>query len=228
MIVSCQNTSPHKKDKFKTIMIKSFGETETLPDIATFNINLNCLKKNVKSSKDCLIDKSNELNDKLLSFNIAKEDILTTSVDMNKSYRWVKNTQVFEGYNSSTKMFVTVRDINQLDEIYTELLENRNLNLGGLSYSHSKLDSLKNEAYIDALKNADNLVEKLITQLPESEKEILKMGNIEISASLPTTINESKMFEFEVAGNLSKNNSISISKGTVLVNATLYVEYGIK
>lgn len=229
ILASCHNNSTQEQAKFKIIMIKSFGEIETLPDIATFNISLNCLDKSIKASKKCLVDKSNELNSKLLSFGINQDDILTTSVDMNKSYRWSKNTRVFEGYKSSTRMFITIRDINNLDEIYTELLENRNLDLGGLSYSHSKLDSLKNEAYVDALRKSGVLADKLLIELPESKKEVLKIGNVEISASTPKKFESKYVAEYEMdVSFVSKNKSIAISKGTVIVNATLFVEYQIK
>ena len=154
ILVGCQNNTTQKRIKFNTMMIKSSGEVETLPDLATFNISLKCLKKSVMSSKQCLVDKSNELNGKLLSFGINQEDIPTTSVNMNKSYTWRKSTRVFEGNNSATRMFIKIRDLSKLDAIYTELLENRNLDLSGLSYSHSKLDSLKNEAYVKALKKS--------------------------------------------------------------------------
>lgn len=228
-LIGCQDNPALKPAKFKTIMIKSYGEKETLPDLATFYVNLDCLDKSVKSSKQCLVEKSNELNKKLLSFGINQDDILTTSVDMNKRYTWRNNSREFEGYSSSTTLYVTVRDINKLDEIYTELIENRNLDLGGLSYSHSKLDSLKNEAYVDALKKADVLAEKLLAELAESKKEVLKIGNVEISASIPESnqlTNEADGEVKEIAA--SKNRSISISKGTVIVNATLFVEYQIK
>ena len=228
ILVSCQNNSKVELSKFKTIMIKSFGEVETLPDLATFHIELNCLDKTIKASKNCLVDKSNELNSMLQAFHISKDDILTTSVDMNKSYSWRNNSRVFEGYRSSTTVFVTVRNIEELDEIYSELLENRNLELGGLNYSHSRIDSLKNEAYVNALEKSGILTDKLLEKLPESKKEILKIGNVEISASMPET-NESK---FEVEQEMeetadSKNKSIGISKGTVRVTATLFVEYQI-
>jgi uncharacterized protein YggE len=229
VIVSCQNNSTVEPSKFKTIMIKSYGEVETLPNMATFHIDLNCLDKSIKTSKKCLVDKSNELHDKLLTFGIDKDDILTTSVNMNKSYTWRNNSSVFEGYRSSSTVFITVRNVDKLDEIYTELLENRNLDLGGLSYSHSEIDSLKNEAYVNALGKAGILSDKLLEQIPETKKEILRIGNIEITASSPE-VNESKydaeynMEEMDV----SKNKSVAISKGTVKVTATLYVEYQIK
>ncbi len=224
-LLSCQNTSTVEPSKFKTIMIKSIGELETLPDMATFQIDLTCLDKSIKTSKKCLVSKSNELIDKLKSFGINKDDILTTSINMNKSYTWRNNSNVFEGYRSSTSVFVTLRNIEKLDEIYTELLENRNLDLGGLNYSHSRLDSLKNEAYVNALDKSEILVDKFLERLPETKKEILKIGNVEISTSLPEP-NESKYVEAEVA--FSRNKSVAISKGTVRVTATLFVEYQIK
>lgn len=228
LLVSCQTDSTLAPAKFKTIMIKSVGEAEMLPDMATFYINLNCLQKSVKGSKQCLVEKSNELNGKLLSFGIKQDDILTTSVNMNKSYTWRNNTQVFEGYNSSTTIHVKLRDISKLDQIYTELLENRNLELSGLTYAHSKIDSLKNEAYVDALKKANALADKLLKELPASEKEILKIGNVEISASMPEANQSGVADGYAVAEVAAQNRAVNISKGTVLVNATLFVEYQIK
>lgn len=209
-------------------MLKSFGEVETLPNMATFYINLDCLDKSIKASKKCLVDKSNELHQKVQSFGIQEEDILTTSVTMDKSYRWTNSSRVFEGYRSSTTMFITVRDIDKLDDIYTELLGNRNLELGGLSYSHSQLDSLKNEAYVIALEKSGILSDKLLLQIPETKKEILKIGNIEITASSPNAIQAENDVEYEMTQSISvRNKSIAISKGTIKVTATLYVEYQI-
>ncbi len=228
-LISCQNNETIEHLKFKTITIKSHGEVETLPDMATFHINLNCLDKSIKDSKNCLVDKSNELNNKLQSFGISKDDILTTSVNMNKSYTWRNNSSVFEGYRSSTTVFVTIRAIEKLDEIYTELLENRNLDLNGLNYSHTKLDSLKNEAYVYALEKSGVLADRLLEKIEESKKEILKIGNIEISASMPQNTESKNEVQLEMEEDMvSENKSISISKGTVRVNATLFVEYQIE
>jgi uncharacterized protein YggE len=228
---ACQSNPASHSSNFKTITIKSDGEVETLPDMATFYIDLSCLDKTVKSSKECLVKKSNELNEKLLSFGIDKKDILTTAVNLNKNYTWKNNSNVFEGYISSTETFITVRNLDKLDEIYTELLENRNLELSGLSYSHSKIDSLQNEAYLNALKKADILADKLLTRLPEKKKEILKVGNVELTTSRPES--EKVFYRDEAEGayslsNVQKQSSIAISQGIVKVNATLYAEYMIK
>ncbi|QNR23273.1 SIMPL domain-containing protein [Croceimicrobium hydrocarbonivorans] len=228
LLVSCQNNSTPAHSKFKTILLRSEGEVETLPNQASFYIRLECLDFSIKKSKQCLIDKSNELNDKLLALGVDQDDILTTAVDLDKSYRWQNSSQIFEGYKSSTRIYLTVKDIDKLDEIYTELLENRNLDLGGLSYSHSEIDSLKNEAYLNALKKAGELSDKLLEQIPETKKEILKIGNVEISASQPDANQFLKQEADNFANSVAKFKSIAISKGTVKVTASLYVEYQIK
>lgn len=122
-------------------------------------------------------------------------------------------------------MFITVKNIEKLEEIYTELLENQNLELGGLSYKHSKLDSLQNEAYVIALEKAGILSDRLIETLPESRKEILKIGNVEISASMP----EPRDFGREVQQEAMayQDRSVAINKGTVKVTSILFVEYQI-
>ena len=102
----------------KTIKIHSVGEVEVIPDMATFNIDLNCLDVNLANSKKCLVEKSASLIKKLQSSGIASKDIMTTSVNMQKSYTWQNNKRVFEGYKTSTSIFVTVRDINKLQAVY--------------------------------------------------------------------------------------------------------------
>lgn len=231
MLAGCQSQESRLQTKHKTIMIKAAGEVETLPDLATFRIQLSCLKPTITASKQCLVEKSNALNKKLLGFNIDKKDILTTSVDLHKGYEWRNNSRVFTGYNSATTMIITVRNLDNLDRIYTELIENQNLEIGNLAYSHSRLDSLKNEAYLKALRNSKVLADRLLTELPEKKKEILKIGNVAISASLPEPREEHQNLAYEAAPvgvSTQANRSISVSKGTVLVNAELFVEYLIK
>lgn len=228
-LVGCNNAEI-SDNKFKTITIKSVGETEVLPDMATFQIYLSCKDRSIKQSKQCLIEKSNALHKQILSYGINTKDILTTSINMEKQYRWSKNSRIFDGYQSRTTMNVKLRDIDKLDELYTELLENKNLELRGLQYEHSQLDSLKNEAYVKALRKASVLADQLLEELPESNKEILKVGNQQLTASMPSAPRRSYNLQAEmteVVEDQSVSNSVAINTGTVKVRATIFVEYQI-
>lgn len=231
LIVGCVANPVQQQSKFKTIMVKTVGEVETLPNMASFTINLTCIKKTVKQSKECLVDKANALQKQLLDFGIAKDDLLTTAINMHKSYTWSNNSRIFQGYRSNTTLQVKVRDMDKLETIYTSLLETENLNLSGLNYNHSDIDGLKNQAYVNALKKANVLADALLVELDESNKEILKVGNVQITASLPNNqpprtavVEEAEMIRDEMS---VQNKSIPINNGTIRITATLYVEYQI-
>ncbi|HEX8562682.1 MAG TPA: SIMPL domain-containing protein [Flavobacterium sp.] len=222
IISGCQRDSD-QSGHFKTILIKSEGEIETVPDMAKFQISLNCMDKSIAASKSCLVAKSNELTAKLLAYGIDEKDILTTAVDLHKSYSWRNNTSVFDGYNSHTSLIITVKNIDKLDKIYTELLGNTNLEVSGLTYSHSKLDDLENDAYLKALAKSGLLADKILEKIPESEKEILRIANTEISSSVPNLNERAEQDGFATASVAAQ--SVAINKGTVHIVATLYVEY---
>ncbi|MBI1183100.1 DUF541 domain-containing protein [bacterium] len=229
VMISCKpQVTPGKHEKFKTIMLRSEGSVITRPDMAEFSVTLNCLDKSLQVSKACLEKQSKLLLDQLKSMQIAEEDILTTGVDMNKEYQWEYNTSVFKGYKSSTILHIVVRKLDALGDIYSTLLQNENYTVGGLSYTHSKYDSLENEAYAKALENAKTLAEKLLQQLPEDSYEILKIGNVALSASNPGDIETKALanaFKMEESAGKQK---VVISAGNVQVRSELFVEFQMK
>lgn len=225
---SCQHNHSAPSGMRQSLMLRSSGQVETTPDMASFSLNLRCLDKSVSTAKECLVKQSNELKSRLLALGIEEKDLLTTSVDLSKSYGWKNNSQVFEGYAASTSLTVTVRKLDELDKIYSELLENRNLDLYGLAYSHSKIDSLQNEAYAQALKKAGVLADRLVKEMGKTKKEFVKVGNVAFASS-PMPSAEAKMMdanELSLGGNAQQ--PIAIGKGTVVVAAELQVEFGVE
>ncbi|MCH8331644.1 MAG: SIMPL domain-containing protein, partial [Bacteroidetes bacterium] len=171
----------------------------------------------------CLIEKSEELNKTLLDIGVSQEDILTTSINQSKEYRWQNNSSVFKGYKTSMTTVITIRDLSVLEELYTDLLLNENISIGNLIYTHSKMDSLNHAAYEQALTNANLLADKLILNMNLTNKEIIRVGNVDLPASSGT-------YEFESDGKMYKSlkvkkSMIKINNGTVYVYNTLYVEY---
>ncbi len=223
-IIGCKSSTQLQSASYKSVLIQSNGEVTAVPDMASFQVNLSCLDKSIERSKQCLVEKSNALNKQLKDFGIDQKDIITNSVNLNKTYIWNSGTRTFEGYRSSSQLYVTVRAIDELDEIYTALLGNEYLELAGLAYRHSKMDSLQNEAYSLALKKSEATVDRLLLELPESKREIMNIGNVQFSSN-PI---EYKANSADLRMSEEGNQSISISPGTIKVNATLLVEFKIK
>jgi uncharacterized protein YggE len=219
LLISCNP----KKD-YKTILLKTSGIVEVAPDEASLSLNLSCVDKNIEQAKACLVNISSMLNEDLLNFGIKKEDILTTNVNLNKDYVWINNSNIFNGYQASTTTRVTIRDLAILDEVYTKLLSNEKLTIGSLSYNHSRLDSINEVAYLNALENANKLADKILSRLPEKNKSITQISNFEITRSeINPEPNLRKLEEFEV----QDQNQLTVNIGNMIAEMHLYVEFKI-
>lgn len=234
---ACNSNTPYQRQQSKIIMLESTGEVSVQPDEAGITIYLNCLDKDIKKSKECLVEKSEALNKLFAEYDIKKEDIMTTSISRDKEYEWIRSyngspsKRIFKGYRSSVTTSITVKDLKVLEELYPELLEDEDINVHGLSFTHSNMDSLNNAAYMNAADKADILADQLVERMGASKKEILRIGN----TALPATGNdfyddgyltqEIKTLPGVVSGNQS---NITINNGTVHVRKNLTIEYKVK
>ena len=73
--------------------------------------------------------------------------------------------------------------------------DDQNINISGLTYEHSKIDSLRNEVYVQAMNNANSLVEKLLEKLPEDHYEIVQVGNTQLESSSADRIYASRIWK---------------------------------
>jgi len=210
------------KNDYKSLILKTDAFVEAEPDEAVITIQVSCVDKKIESAKKCLIEKTEKLNSDLSSFGILPEDILTTGVTLTKDYIWTDNSNVFNGYNASTSLNVRVHDLKILDGLYTELLSNEQLTLGSLTYYHSKIDSLNGVACLKALEKASLIADKILTQLPEKNKTIIKVSNIEIPENDDTPRLQYKALEVAAA---SDQSSIIVNTVKIRVEQQLFVEF---
>ncbi|MFC0878081.1 SIMPL domain-containing protein [Saccharicrinis sp. FJH2] len=216
-LIGCQQNISNK-----TIVLKASGYVLAEPDQASIDLNLNCVDKNMEKAKSKLINKANTVNDILKKLGVDEKDILTTSLRLNKEYQWRNNSNVFTGYNASSQVHVVIRNLDILGDFYTRFLVMEDLSIGNLTYQHSKIDSLSNEAYLNALENASILADKLLTKLPETNKTIGRISNVELSVS-ENTETAKMLNNFESDKNYK--TQMPVSTGNMAVEQTLFVEY---
>ncbi|QHL88812.1 DUF541 domain-containing protein [Nibribacter ruber] len=216
-------------DRGRTMILNATGEVSTLPDEASITLQLQCLDKDITKSKQCLLDKSEALNKLFKTYKIAPEDILTTSINQGKEYGWQNNSNVFLGYRSFLSISLKIRKLAVLEELYPALLTNESVTIGNLSYAHSKVDSLSHEAYQKALTSANALADKLVKKMGLSDKEILRVANVELPLQPqnyggPVAVQA----ESRMATDAAANSRITLNYGNVYLSRTLQVEYRLK
>lgn len=217
------------KTPCKTIVLRSEGSVEVAPDMAVIAVGLTCLDKDIEVVRACADEKSHELYRQLQAFGIDTNDIRTTAVGLRKSYRWDNGKQLFEGYENTLTYAVTVRQLGTLGELYAALLTNEYLSLNGLHYTHSQMATLRNDAYMQALENADVLADRLLQALPETTKNIVRVSNVKIDdAAMPSVEEVSADVAYNTTAARPKLGSVAVGSGLLTIRAVLFVEYGIK
>ncbi|MFT6717352.1 MAG: hypothetical protein ACJA0Q_002005 [Saprospiraceae bacterium] len=227
---SCNQQVQPIKTIMKTMHLSSTGQISYVPNEAYISISLSCVDKNITKSKDCLLKKSDELQTLIKSHGIKEKHIITTAVNQSKSHEWRNSSSVFVGYNSSLSLQLTIKNLDVLEKLYPALLSKKNISLGYLSYTHSNMDSLKTLAYQDAIDKANKLAEDLLFKIPESTKEILKIGN----TSLPQGNyydeyrNDKKRLSLSENNEIGKVKNLKMNAGTYFLSQSINVEYRIQ
>ena len=213
----------------KTITLKASGEVSVAPNKASFHINLECQNLNLLKTRSCIVKKSAKLNELILAFGIAAKDLVTTSVNLNKEYDWKQNTRVFKGYKATMGTSVIVRDLNKLEKLYSKLLADDKIKLGGLNYGHTKIDSLGRLAYARALQNANQLADVLILEMGSSSKEISRVSNSTLSLGPgPQPYQEKRLASMAEMPANDAGSMVTMNQGQIQVRRSLIVEFIVK
>jgi uncharacterized protein YggE len=98
-------------------------------------------------------------------YTSGPNDVRVSSTSSNKDFTYINNKEVFNGFNSTQSVTVRINNLQRLSPYVEELLATKINRIKGLSYGHSKADSLRREAHVlalaDAIKTADKMCEAL-------------------------------------------------------------------
>jgi uncharacterized protein len=161
----------------RSIYVSGNGEIEVVPDMAYLNVNASSTRIAAKESYRVTSEAINSLVDECKKLGIDKKDIKTSHISVDKQYQWIKNTQTFVGYYSSAYLKITVRNLDMLGKLTEKVLETKTNEINGISYNHSRYDSLYNEAGVIALQNAKNIAGKMAKEMKLNLGQVVRISN---------------------------------------------------
>lgn len=204
------------------VNIFATGEIEVKPDIADFVVSASCVNRNILASNNCVKKQVATITKILTESQVDSEDFHASDISLNKEYYWKNNTQVFRGYRSSVSSAVTLKDLNNLNPVLSTLMTQKDLSVSGLTYSHSQIEALANDAYIKALDNSRNLAKEFQINLGGKSSEIITISNT--NDPLP----EVKSKSFLLKSETQRPEPINFNVGTLVLRKNLKVQYHIK
>ncbi|MBM7581705.1 uncharacterized protein YggE [Caldicoprobacter guelmensis] len=210
--------------KENIITVSGTDKVSVKPDVAYINVGVETFMKDPKAAQQENAKIMEKIINKLKAMGVEEKDIQTSNYHVYPQYNYVGNKNVLEGYRVNNTVRVTVRDVQKVGDILSNVHEE------GANYSYGVYFGILDQeaAYRDALKKAIDQAKaraELIAQ--QSGAKLKKLVAVyEGSASVqPYYRDYVRMEGIEKAG---ADWSVPISEGEIEVAATVTLVYTIE
>jgi len=138
----------------RTITVNGHGTVSVVPDIADLSTGVQAQADTATEALDTAGTSSQALIDTLRGVGVAEDDIQTSGLNLWPTYG--NDGQRITGYQASTNVTATVRDVTKVGEVVDALkgLVGEQLTLSGVSFSYDDPEAVLGEARAAAIANA--------------------------------------------------------------------------
>ena len=193
-------------ERERSITVSGHGTVQVVPDIANVWAGVQANADTAAEAMDTMATKSQALVDTLKGLGIAEEDIQTSGLNLWPAYG--NDGSTITGYQASTNVNVTVREVDRVGEVLDALqgFVGEELTLGGISFSYDDPEAVLGEARVAAIENATVRAEQFAEAAGTEVGEILRI----IESSVPTPV-----FAREMAADMAQAApSVAIEPGS--------------
>jgi uncharacterized protein YggE len=137
----------------RTITVTGHGTVSVVPDTATLSAGVQATAETATAALDQVAQGSQDLLGTFTGLGIADEDVQTSGLSLWPTY--ANDGQRITGYQASTNVTVTVREVSQVGTVVDALKGlGENLTLSGISFSYDDPEQRLQEARTNAIANA--------------------------------------------------------------------------
>jgi uncharacterized protein YggE len=159
----------------RQIKVSGYGTVTAYPDLAELTVEVAFTKPRLK---DATVETQAVVEQVVAAsrpFIKSPQDLRISHVSTNKEYTYVRDKEVFVGFEATQSLTVQLADLNRLEQYMEALLQTRISRIKSLTYSHSRADSLRREAHLIALRNALKSADKLCGVLAAKRGPVLEV-----------------------------------------------------
>ncbi len=151
LTLTTMSLSAQQKEIQPTVSVSGEGIVKIEPDEAVIRVRVEHTGKSASEVKQ-LNDKSVDAVLKFLKgVKIDKKDVMSERINLNKNYDYQKKQY---NYVANQTLKIRLRDLSRYDVLMQGLLDSGINRIDGIQFHSSRLEALKSEARIKAMKNA--------------------------------------------------------------------------
>jgi uncharacterized protein YggE len=137
-----------------------YGTVTVYPDYAELTVDVAFTRPRLKDAVaevQALLDQVLVLSKR---YAPGANDVRVSSTTTEKEFDYVKEKQVFKGFNTTQSVTVRITDLKLLSPYMEQLLATRVSRIKDIGYGHTRADSLRHEASMLALEGVNDLLKK--------------------------------------------------------------------
>ncbi len=222
LLAACApGSAPASSDGMRSMNVSGTGRVTIVPDMATINIGVRTEADAVADALEGNTTQANAIAEVLQEMGVVEEDIQTSNFNVYPSERYDPMTGQVEGrfFVVENTVNVTVRDLSQLGEVLSAVVEAGANNIYGINFSVEDRESAVAEARQLAIADAQAKAEAIAEEAGISLGDLL---NISVSSSdMPVTF-------FDAKGGAYAEAAVPIAAGTLAIVMQANLTYEIQ
>lgn len=212
---------PKSSESTRSMSVSGSGKVTLVPDIAMINIGVRTEAEVVTEALAGNTAQANAIADVLKGMGVAEEDIQTSNFNVYPAERYDPMTGQVEGryFVVENNVSVTVRELSQLGEVLSAVVEAGANNIYGINFSVDDREAAVAEARKLAIEDAQAKAQAIAD---EAGVELGDLINISVSSSdAPITYFDAK------GGAYAEAAAVPIAAGTLSITMQAYLTYEI-
>lgn len=154
-VLSSCSTFSKNNNLISTCSVSATAEITVKPDTAYFSVQVSELADTTKEALSKANYKMSNLINILEKFNIAENEMETTSLRINPEYNWVDGEQILKGQRASQSLSVKVKKIDDLGSIIDNLSDVTGISISSINFDKADKSKEIEEARVLAIKKAE-------------------------------------------------------------------------
>jgi uncharacterized protein len=157
------------------VKVSGEGTLEIMPNCAIINMGITNINLKLDSAMIVVSKTSSTFLELFNKMKIDSTDISTTDFNVTREYDYNKDREKsFIGYKVSVIYRIEIRNIHKVDTFLINCIQIGSNQVKNVSFYHTKIDSLKNEVYNMAMKNAHSNAVNMIKPMNQKVGKLLK------------------------------------------------------
>lgn len=156
------------QDELRYITVTGDAEIRVVPDEVVISTGVETLDKNLTAAKNENDKVVREVLSLAKKYGIEPKHMQTSQINIEPKYRYYENKKIFEGYQVSKTVIITLKDISKFENLFSSMLESGVNYVHNISFRTSEPRKYRDKARIMAIKAAYEKAKALASELGQT------------------------------------------------------------